>query len=376
MNQCRSDRQFRRNYERLFRCRLPHMDTVEQLMRILDEEELERLKARLVGILVEKKVLGRFRVGGKYIIAVDATHVATYSRDYCGQCVFKTVGKGETKKKVWYHYVLEAKLVTASGLCISVASEWISNPGTEYDKQDCELKAFVRLAQKLKSYFPRLPICITGDGLYPNATVFGICKQNSWDFNITFQDGNLPSVWEEVNLLGHSRSRQLVEKKYNKTEQIEQTYRWTNGIDYSGFLLNWVETNIVTTDITTGQVWTNRFVQVTSMPVDAETIRSVSEAGRMRWKIENEGFNTQKNMGYDLGHKYSEASFTALKNYYQCMQIAHLINQLVIHSTEVNELLRENKKLTIKYLWRKLWAFMAEAQLENLQKRRCQIRLA
>jgi hypothetical protein len=352
------------------------MDTVEQLLRVLEPKELERLKARLVGALIEKKVLSRFRVGGKYIIAVDATHVATYSQDYCGECVYKTLGKGDNKKKVWFHYVLEAKLVTSSGLCISLASEWISNPDVEYDKQDCELKAFVRLSQQIKSLFPRLPICITGDGLYPNMTVFNICKKNSWDFNITFKDGNLPSVWQEVGLLGSSPSRQLIVRKHDKTERIEETYRWTNGIDYNGILLNWVEARIETTDIETGQVTTNRFVQVTSMPVDAKTVQSVSKAGRLRWKIENEGFNTQKNAGYELGHKYSEASFIALKNYYQCMQIAHLINQLVIHSSEVNALIKKNKKLTIKYLWRKLWAFMAEAQLENLQKRRCQIRLA
>ena len=63
----------------------------------------------------------------------------------------------------------------------------------------------------------------------------------------------------------------------------------------------------------------------------------------MRWKIENQGFNDQKNQGYQLGHKFSETSFNALQNYYQCLQIAHLINQLVIHSTTVNELLKQDK---------------------------------
>jgi hypothetical protein len=352
------------------------MDTVEQLLRTLEPGELDRLKARLVGALIEKKVLSRFRVGGKYIIAIDATHVATYSQDYCGECVYKTLGKEGKKRKVWFHYVLEAKLVTSSGLSISLASEWISNSGAEYDKQDCELKAFGRLSKKIKSLFPRLPICIAGDGLYPNATVFEICRQNGWDFNLTFKDGNLPSVWQEVELLGQSPHRQLVVRKYNKTEQVEESYRWTNGIDYNGYLLNWVEARIATTDIETGEVRVNRFVHITSMPVDAETVQPVSKAGRMRWKIENEGFNVQKNMGYELGHKYSEASFIALQNYYQCLQIAHLINQLVIHSSEVDALLKSGKKLTIKYLWRKLWAFMTESQLETLQKRRCQIRLA
>ena len=58
------------------------------------------------------------------------------------------------------------------------AGRSIENDSLEYDKQDCELNAFKRLSVNLKKSFPRLPICIVGDGLYPNKTVFGICKQN------------------------------------------------------------------------------------------------------------------------------------------------------------------------------------------------------
>jgi len=56
----------------------------------------------------------------------------------------------------YFHYVLEAKLVTSTGLAISLASKFIENdPGRDYEKQDCEQKAFVRLAAKIKKYFPR-----------------------------------------------------------------------------------------------------------------------------------------------------------------------------------------------------------------------------
>ena len=52
--------------------------------------------------------------------------------------------------------------------------------------------------------------------------------------------------------------------------------------------------------------------------------------GRLRWVIENQGFNTQKNGGYHLSHKFSRTSHTASCNYYQCLQIAHMINQLAV----------------------------------------------
>ena len=71
--------------------------------------------------------------------------------------------------------------------------------------------------------------------------------------------------------------------------------------------------------------------------------------GRQRWKIENEGSDIQKNHGYKLGHKYSRVSVTATKNYYQCMQIAHIINQLFELSSLFVPL--PEGKMTVKHLW-------------------------
>ena len=49
---------------------------------------------------------------------------------------------------------------------------------------------------------------------------------------------------------------------------------------------------------------------------------------RLRWKIENEGFNIQKNRGYNLEHPYSSDE-VAMKNFYLILQIAHIISQLM-----------------------------------------------
>ena len=50
--------------------------------------------------------------------------------------------------------------------------------------------------------------------------------------------------------------------------------------------------------------------------------------GRMRWKIENEGFNTQKRHGYSLEHLFSR-NYQALKNHYYLIQIGHMIAQVM-----------------------------------------------
>ena len=53
-----------------------------------------------------------------------------------------------------------------------------------------------------------------------------------------------------------------------------------------------------------------------------------NKGGRLRWKIENEGFNSQKNGGFELEHAYSKDE-TAGKVFYYLLQIAHIIFQLV-----------------------------------------------
>ena len=50
--------------------------------------------------------------------------------------------------------------------------------------------------------------------------------------------------------------------------------------------------------------------------------------GRIRWKIENEGFNVQKNKGYALEHIYTHDTVSA-KVFYLLLQIAHTLAQLI-----------------------------------------------
>ncbi|MBF0339316.1 MAG: hypothetical protein HQL05_15965 [Nitrospirae bacterium] len=89
-------------------------------------------------------------------------------------------------------------MVDSNGFSISLATEWIENGMNEFVKQDCELKAFVRLSEKLKKYYLHLPMCLLCDGLYANQTFFKICNDNEWRWIVSFRDGNLRSVWEEV----------------------------------------------------------------------------------------------------------------------------------------------------------------------------------
>ncbi len=342
MNNEREDDEFRNNYKKIFKVNLPHMDTVNKVMLIIDNEELEILKIGLVKALIRKKILDKdLLFSGYYKIIVDGTCEMIVKESHCNSCLHRITKNGQI---IYFHNVLEAKLVDGRGFCISLLTEWIENKDKEYNKQDCELKAFKRLSDRLKKHYHRMRMCIICDGLYANQTFFNICKEKDWKFIITFRDGNLPSVWDEVNGLKElQQENSYNDKLYIKGHDVYRNYKWINAINYNGFEIDWCEC------LEKIENKESRFTYISNFNIDIKNILRLVNAGRMRWKIENEGFNTQKNLGYGLEHKYSRVSMQATKNYYQCMQIAHLINQLF----ELGSLLKSmvSIKTSIKHIW-------------------------
>lgn len=362
-NNDRREASFRKNFFKYFGLNLPHADAIDDVLRVLAPVEIEQLKAHLVGGLIEQKMFRKFRFLGKYyLVAVDATGMASFEQKHCDHCLTKT---SKTGVVTYFHYVLEAKIVTSTGLSISLASEFIENdPGRDYEKQDCEQKAFARLAVKIKKYFPRLPICILADGLYPNNTVFDICAKNDWKFIITLKDGNLKTFQTEVGLLRATASN----KSVCRADRIKRTNlesAFLNDIEYSGRYFSWVECTETIFNIKGTVVSSQKFSYITNVPQSLGNVTETVDNGRLRWKIENEGFNSQKNLGYALEHKFSRKSFIAMQNYYHLMQIAHMINQLVESCNQVVDILKEHSKQTIVDLWKKMMAYLTIFQCED-----------
>jgi len=170
-NDRRHSSEFTSNFQKLFNASLPHLDTVQDFFELLQPAELEKIKTDLIKRLIDKKVFYKYKILGHYMITFDATVVVSCDTDRFG-CGLKRESKNG---EITYLYpVLEAKLVTENGFCISLATEWIINDNNQpYDKQDCELKAFKRLAEKLKKTISpparlrtgRRPLCQRpGDG--------------------------------------------------------------------------------------------------------------------------------------------------------------------------------------------------------------------
>jgi len=354
LNNKRRNGYFSQHYQQMFRMRLPHQDAVADLLCALPNDALEQVKMDLMSELFEQKWLREYRLLNKYyMIAVDATGVVSFNERHCEHCLTKKTKNGKT---IYFHYVLEAKLVTHDGHVISLASEWIENPTGDFDKQDCERKAFQRLAAKLKKQFPRLPVCILADGLYPYENAFNICEENEWKFIFVLPEDSLKTVQEELTL---TRRRNPAREAYTvkKGWRIKQEYRYQTGIEYhKKYTLNWVQ--CIETRTKMDKTETSYFEYVTNIEPNKENVREIGCGGRLRWKIENEGFNTQKCGDYELEHKFCLNSYNGLKNYYTLLQIAHAINQLIEKGKCITEILKLRPKETLHNLWSNLKGYM------------------
>jgi hypothetical protein len=365
-NHKQRDRQFRDNYYRMFRMNLPHMDAVDDLLERIIPTEIEELRCRLIQSLIEKRVFHRFRFyQNHFYVAIDGTGVYNWGEEPVAGIHEHAIRRESSKGKVTYSgQVLEAVLVYRNGMSIPLLSEWIANEGKEYDKQDCELKAFKRLSVRLKKYLPRLNICILADGLYSNVSLMDICRKYDWKFLAVFRDGNLPSVWAEVESLLPLTANVYQQHLCDSTHWVTRNYRWVKQIDYKSHDINWIECEQIAVHRKTKVEISNRFVFLTNWEVNSQSIVPLLTAGRARWYIEDH-FNTQKNRGGSLHHKFNRTNFNALKNWHHLRQLVCMINECVKHTQELMQMLRENAKLTLKELWKNLNSYLSMCCVDN-----------
>ena len=258
-------------------------DTLNYLLSGIGEVALPTVRTKLIRSLLRKRCLEPFRIQELYYpVAIDGTGYLVFKTRHCSHCLTRT--KDDTT--TYYHHVLEAKLALGNGFALSIGTEFIENERPDVPKQDCERKAFFRLAERLKEDFPQLKICLLLDGLYACQTVFDQCRTYHWPYLITFKEGSMPAVfaeYEALKRLAPAQKRQTVEDKKS------QTFHWVNAIAYETHRLNVFECLEVT------PAGSTRFVWLSAWPLNAANVESLAnQGGRRRWTIENQGFNVQR----------------------------------------------------------------------------------
>ncbi|OIP89691.1 MAG: hypothetical protein AUK24_05905 [Syntrophaceae bacterium CG2_30_49_12] len=299
--------------------KIPHGDTLNYLLSGVDPENISNLRTLMIRRLLRAKCFAPYRLLDRhYLIAIDGTGHVSFSKKHCDQCLQKKLKNGEI---IYYHPVLEAKLILPFGMALSLDTEFMENTNPLASKQDSELKAGYRLLARIKSKFPQLKICLGLDSLFANQQIMEIAENYHWKYIINFKAGSIPTVAQEFNALLplEPQNRLTFSQK-----DVRQDYQWVTEIDHEGHLVNVLSCH----EIKEKQE-PKDFVWLTNLNLTSKNCFIIAnEGGRKRWKIENEGFNTQKNGGFNLEHAYSTNVF-AVKNFYLLLQIAHILIQLM-----------------------------------------------
>jgi len=336
---------------------LPHHDTVNRFLSIIDINELEDILAGLVKDLIRAKRFQNYLISKCVTIAIDGTQKHTYNFLWSPECLEK---KTEEKTR-YYCYTIEASLVFHNGIVIPLATEFADfMQGDEArNKQDCEINAFKRLARKIKAMFPRLNIMLLIDGLYANGPIMEICRRNRWQFMIVLKDDSLREVWKEYYAL-HDFDDNKNNRHAQKWADRRQNFSWVNDICYMYEGIRKEQTVHV---VVCKEEWEEidekaqtvnkhkKFAWLSSEPVTRFNVHQRCNLGaRYRWGIENGGFLVEKRHGYQYEHAFS-FNWNAMKGFHILMRIGHLINVLAQYSCLLKPLWdKKGARAFIKFL--------------------------
>jgi len=330
---------------------MPHQDTLCRLVESIDVEQIQTIYVALLNKLIRKKVFKNLLHSKRYLVAVDGTQKYTMGEQWDERYLRRKI-KGKDGEYQYYAYVLEAVLILSNGMVLPLVSVFLENSEEleaietyEDWKQDCETKAFHRLAKQLKKHFPKLPITLLLDGLYANGPTFELCRENNWKFMIVLKDKSLQSVWRDVNSLLSLQS----DEEYSCTgtwKGRDQQFQWVNAIEYHyGPNQSKVQTIHV---VICKEYWDevnkegqveerrSRYAWISSAPINRKNVHEhCNLMARNRWLHEN-NILKEKHQGYQYEHIFSH-DWNAMKGYHYLMHIARLVNEMALHMESLQD---------------------------------------
>lgn len=329
---------------------LPHADTLARLLERIDVEEIQNCLVELLQDLMRRKKFKNHLINKRYLIAVDGSQ--KFSRNYQWQpeALGRHVG-GEERIPQFYVYVLESVLVLDNGIVLPVLTETLENKDwvEGQTKQDCESKAFRRLAKKLYKIFGKGKVTLIADGLYACGPVIKKCREYQWEYMITLKDGAIPDVWKEATgLMWLEPSNRLCVNWGDR----QQDYLWANDIEYEyGINSRYTEMLHV---VICYETWTEnhyrstgeieekmtRYVWISSKALNSKNVFTrCTKMARYRWKIES-NFLIEKHEGYNFEHCYSY-NWQAMKGFHYLMKAGHFLNAMAVNSEMLIEYVKE-----------------------------------
>lgn len=355
-------KQGRSNLERLFGTSTVPSDT--QMREILDRVEIAPIQEML------KKLFERVRRNGwaehwvkegQYLVVLDGTQYFSSEKIQCPNCLRRKTREGNIR---YSHQVLPATIVRpGTHQILPLDVEQICNSDGE-EKQDCEVNAAKRLIKRMRTQHPKLAMTLGGDDIYSREPMIKLCRENRYNYIFVAKPSSHKEMFNEIaqieKLGGVSRGSY---QEYQGKKRLTTRYRLASNVPLNGggetsvnFLEIWQE------DSQGKLLYHNSWV--TDFEVTPEKVASLAQRGRARWKIENEGFNIQKNGGYELTHNYGHGKNNLAFIFYLLNILAFILHQIL----ELTDALYLQAKAAcggLSFLWQELRVFFDRVVVDS-----------
>lgn len=343
-----------KNLQNLFSIENVPSDT--QMRAIIDDvlpDKLMRALKMLFSLVQRGKELESFKMeDGSILISVDGTGYFSSKSIRCSNCCEKEHKNGS---KTFYHHMLSAVVISPNKKeVIPIGVEEIAKQDGS-NKNDCERNASARLLADIRRQHPHLKITITEDGLASNGPHVTLLKSLNMSFILGCKADDHKALFETLSDLENMGG---VEEFVETDVKQQRRYRYTNDVMLNdsyhnlrvGFLEYWEK------DLKSGK--TLHFSWITDKTLSKKNVFQIMRAGRSRWRIENETFNTLKNQGYNFEHNFGHGHNHLSYNLAILMFIAFGIDEIQKLACPVFEEMRKILK-TLKALREaiRIWFF-------------------
>jgi hypothetical protein len=290
----------RSNCETLFGMQsIPSDNHIRDMLDFVDPASLDGLFDEALGAAEQAGALTPLtRLGGRLLIALDGTEYFCSNKLSCRHCSTRKRANGVTE----FHHTMLAASIVAPGrnLALPLPPEFV-RPQDGRDKQDCESRAARRWLLAHGERYKRFDPVYLGDDLYAHQSLCGAILAGGGHFLFVCKPDSHKTLYEYLTGVEvASLSKHLKRGRRLATH----AWRWMNAVPIrdgeDALMVNWLELTI--RDAKGEITYRNSFVS--DLPIEADNVEEMADAGRARWKIENETFNVLKTKGYNLEHNF------------------------------------------------------------------------
>jgi hypothetical protein len=225
-----------------------------------------------------------------------------------------------TREATYYHQMLGAAIVHPDErVVIPLAPEPIVKSDGD-NKNDCERNAAKRLLSDLRREHPHLKAIIVEDGLASNQPHLSLLDSLKLQYIIGVKQGDHAFLFDWIKNIKADEVIINRNGTQHKFRYVNDAPLNDKNFDYRVNILEYWET--------TPKGKKQYFSWVTSFKITQENVFDLMRAGRSRWRIENETFNTLKNQGYNFEHNYGHGYNNLCSVMTMLMMLAFLIDQV------------------------------------------------